>query len=60
MHFILAQSMRANTGKTQPTLLRGRLFSKLSLGINTKSKSSKLHEFTKFKPWGSQAPFLSD
>lgn len=51
MHFILAQSMRANTGITQPTLLQLRLFSKLSLGINTKLKCSKLHEFTKFKPW---------
>lgn len=55
MHFILAQSMRANTGITQTTLLRWRLFSKLSLGINIKSKCSKLHEFTKFKPWAPKA-----
>lgn len=51
MHFILVESMRTNTGITQPTHLRWRLFSKLSLGINTKSECSKLHEFTKFKPW---------
>lgn len=57
VHFMLAQSMRADTGITQPTRRQWRLFSKLSLGINTESKCSKLHKFTKFKPWAPKPLF---